>query len=499
MASFRFLQTVLIVLCLIVLSASIFAEVPTYITYQGRLTDSLGNPVADVEHDIVLNIYEDDMTPTPLWSSGTLTGTPTNSLVSIHLGPILPEIFTSGSQRYLGIILDDNPEMAPRVEITSMPYAYQALVADTARYAYAAPASPDDDWSYDGDNIYHETGNVGIGNTSPSELLTIGKDIGSSGFDFLTIGNDVADRGSGLKIGEDGTHHGVMMWGNNDNTISISTRNGGSYNNELTLKNGNVGIGTSPPDTVSLAIINTYNLTGPSEAGYGIKCEIDNPITEGQLVGGEFRVRGGYISVGVKGDVRNASVGSIGGEFTADDVGIYAYASTAATLNGNVNIDGNLTKSSGSFKIDHPLDPENKYLQHSFVESPDMMNIYNGNITTDEDGYAEVVMPDYFEALNMEFRYQLTVIGEFAQAIIKEEIQGSKFSVMTDKPNVKVSWMVTGIRQDRWANEHRIQVEVDKPDEERGYYIAPELYGFDDEKSIDYKIYRSWENEIISD
>ena len=55
---------------------------------------------------------------------------------------------------------------------------------------------------------------------------------------------------------------------------------------------------------------------------------------------------------------------------------------------GDVDVTGTLTKSAGSFKIDHPLDPENKYLSHSFVESPDMMNIYNGNVVLDATGEA---------------------------------------------------------------------------------------------------------------
>src|SRR5262249_48563045 len=89
----------------------------------------------------------------------------------------------------------------------------------------------------------------------------------------------------------------------------------------------------------------------------------------------------------------------------------------AGSFNGDVQIGGNLSKGGGSFKIDHPLDPENKYLYHSFVESPDMKNIYDGTVTTDESGEATITLPGYFEALNRDFRYQLTVIGTFAQAI----------------------------------------------------------------------------------
>jgi hypothetical protein len=83
----------------------------------------------------------------------------------------------------------------------------------------------------------------------------------------------------------------------------------------------------------------------------------------------------------------------------------------AALLEGNVTVTGTLHKGGGSFKIDHPLDPANKYLSHSFVESPDMKNIYDGVTVLDENGEAEITLPDWFSALNKDFSYQLTAIG----------------------------------------------------------------------------------------
>lgn len=131
-------------------------------------------------------------------------------------------------------------------------------------------------------------------------------------------------------------------------------------------------------------------------------------------------------------------------------------------IDGNLNVTGSISKGGGTFRIDHPLDPENKYLYHSFIESPDMMNIYNGNAKTDDEGFAIIELPEYFEALNVDYRYQLTVLEAFAFAVVREKIKKNIFTIQTSEPNVEVSWQVTGIRNDVWAQENRVQVEVEK-------------------------------------
>jgi trimeric autotransporter adhesin len=209
---------------------------------------------------------------------------------------------------------------------------------------------------------------------------------------------------------------------------------------------------------------------------------------------------------GVEGDASGPDGFGVYGTNTADDsiaiYGIDTTASSAALVGvapyaviangsilagefiGNVEVEGSLSKDSGSFKIDHPLDPANKYLYHSFVESPDMMNIYNGNVITDAQGNAVISLPEWFEALNRDFRYQLTVVGQFAQAIVSSKVANHQFAIKTDKPSVEVSWQVTGIRQDAWANAHRIPVEEMKSGKERGFYRHPELYNAPAEKSL---------------
>jgi hypothetical protein len=105
-----------------------------------------------------------------------------------------------------------------------------------------------------------------------------------------------------------------------------------------------------------------------------------------------------------------------------------------------------------------------------------MMNIYNGLVILDKHGKAVVQLPDYFQALNQDFRYQLTAIGTPGPKLyVASEISGNQFSIAGGKPGAKVSWQVTGIRHDAYADAHRIQVEEDKG-KERGTYLHPELF-----------------------
>jgi hypothetical protein len=152
--------------------------------------------------------------------------------------------------------------------------------------------------------------------------------------------------------------------------------------------------------------------------------------------------------------------------------GISAVSDTgwAGHFSGKVHVAGTLSKAAGSFLIDHPLDPANKVLRHSFVESPDMKNVYDGVVTLDKNGEARVELPSYFGALNRDFRYQLTNIGAPASIYIAEEIKNNEFRIAGGKPEMKVSWQVTGIRKDIYAQDNPIVVEEYKAKADRGKY-----------------------------
>ncbi len=157
----------------------------------------------------------------------------------------------------------------------------------------------------------------------------------------------------------------------------------------------------------------------------------------------------------------------------------------AGYFNGDVNVTGNILMPAKFTEIDHPLDPENKVLRLAGVDSPELKVIYDGIVTTDAGGEATVTMPDYFDALNTEFRYQLTVIGEFAQAIVARKIENGQFTIRTEKPNLEVSWQVTGVRKDPYAAASSVQVEALKLEAERGHYLQPAAYGRSADRGVD--------------
>jgi hypothetical protein len=250
---------------------------------------------------------------------------------------------------------------------------------------------------------------------------------------------------------------GVGIYGESDSSIGahgLSNTNTGVFG----LSNTGVGVhGQSDSN------IGTYGLSNTNTGVFGFS-------TAGVGVHGKSEDGTAVLADGVNGiGLLARSTGSLAGRFE-----------------GNVTITGTLAKGAGTFKIDHPLDPANKYLSHSFVESPDMMNIYNGNVTLDKKGQAIVKMPDYFTALNREFRYQLTCIGGFAPVYVAQEIKSNLFKVAGGKPGMKVSWMVTGVRKDAYANANRVVAVEEKKGRERGAYLHPELFGQPKEKAIGY-------------
>jgi hypothetical protein len=160
----------------------------------------------------------------------------------------------------------------------------------------------------------------------------------------------------------------------------------------------------------------------------------------------------------------------------------------AGYFSGNVHVNGTLTAVSKLFRIDHPLDPANRYLYHYSVESAEVLNQYSGNVVLGADGSAWVELPAWFGAINQDVRYQLTPVGAAAPGLyIAQEVHDNRFQVAGGPPGLKVSWLITAVRSDPYIQRYGAPVEVEKPAEERGTYLRPELYGQPEELGLDYR------------
>ncbi len=289
---------------------------------------------------------------------------------------------------------------------------------------------------------------------SPTAFGVVGFNAAGAGAAYGVVGESASPDGVGV-LGGGGTGvRGVTALGTGTGVRAENTATSGAGGGHALEVVGNLPSGDSM----------TVDANGTSNA-WAIRARS----------AGTSVLNAALTTAGVSGSTISATVNSTSGR--AGQFINSAPGGQAAQFIGNVDVSGTLSKGGGSFKIDHPLDPANKYLLHSFVESPDMMNVYNGNITTDRNGYATVELPDWFETLNRDFRYQLTVIGTFAQAIVSQKVAQNRFEIRTNVPQVEVSWQVTGIRQDAWAEKNRIPVELDKAPAEKGRFLHPEAHG----------------------
>jgi len=235
----------------------------------------------------------------------------------------------------------------------------------------------------------------------------------------------------------------------------------------LTVASATVGLGgLSVAGPFSLA----GNLTVPTgylQVGTGISAPANGVGVQGGLsVGGNLTLNGSVTGTLI------ATAETVTGNLGVNGNAVVANLNvgSSATVGGNLNVTGAITAGTKDFKIDDPLDPEHKDLYHASIESSEMKNMYDGVATLDTRGEAVVELPDWFEALNRDFRYQLTAVGAPGPNLyIKEKVRNNRFRIGGGEPGAEVSWQVTGVRHDAWANAHPLQVEQEKSLAERGH------------------------------
>lgn len=473
-------------------SPAVFGQ-STAFTYQGQLKS--GGVPANGQYDFQFALFDGATGGTQQGGTLTFDGNGTNPPSIAVAGGLFTVPLDFGNQypgaaRYLEISVQQHggsgyTTLVPRQPLTPAPYAL-SLVPGAAINA----------------------GSSGLNTVS----LESDSALGDALFALHTATNGVAiygesDTGAGATGVFGFSSQGVGVYGGSDTgqagVSGYSTTTGaGVYGAALWAGGKGVYGFNSQPNSVGVygeataaGSIGVYGKSNDNAGTYGVSTDGSGVYGESTNDSGVYGYTGG-LAGGVTG------VGpyiGVAGERTGPGLlgaAVYGVADVAGTYAGeffgNVYVQGMLFKGGGGFKIDHPTDPANKYLFHSFVESPDMKNFYDGVATTDTDGYATVTLPEWFEVLNKDFRYQLTVIDEadgdtFVQAKVAKKIHDNHFTIRTSQPNVEVSWLVTGIRQDAFANQNRIPVEQDKPADEQGRYLHPTAFGLPETMRVGYE------------
>ena len=419
-------------LATVVFSLSTFAQAPEKMSYQAVVRDGSDALVVSTAVGMQISILQTTSTGTAVYVETQTPTTNANGLVSIEVGSgtVVSGDFTTidwSSDSYF-IQTEVDPLGGTAYTITG---ASQLLSVPYALFSKSSGGVAGAEWNTNGNNIRNtNAGSVVVGSSVPNSNINFV--VSTNASPKAAIGNNGGfnNVNSGeLHFVEDATYAAEC---------GIKIQHNGAANSLYFVG------GCSAPDTI--ARFNRSGFSNIRQLRLGLNYNT-NPTTQLSVDGNS--------------------------DFTGN-----------VTITGDLNVTGNIAKGGGTFKIDHPLDPKNKYLVHSFVESPEMMNIYSGNATTDANGYVTVTLPKYFEAANKDFRYQLTSIGSFSQAIIKEKVNGNKFVIQTSTPGVEVSWQITAVRSDKFANENRIVPEKEK--EFKGTYLHPKLYGAGTEQSETY-------------
>jgi hypothetical protein len=318
--------------------------------------------------------------------------------------------------------------------------------------------------------IQDATGNVGIGATvSPSYKLDV-EHGGSTGIrskstsSFSVVDIDAQSGDAALRFQKAGVNQWNVRNRPADDYFEIFELGGGGSRFVIQDATGNVGIGATVAPSYKL------DVEHGGSTGLRVLSTASFSVVDIDAQSGDAALR--FIKAGVNQWNTRNNPGT-------DDYQIFELGGGGERMRidnttGKVWVNGDFTVVGvKAFTMDHPLDPANKTLMHVAAESNEVINFYSGNVTTDASGKAVVILPEYFEAINKDFRYQLTVIGSFAQAIISKEVSNNKFEIATSVPNVKVSWEVKGVRNDARMQRNPFVAVQEKTAAQKGKYIDP--------------------------
>ena len=332
----------------------------------------------------------------------------------------------------------------------------------------------------DGDGrLYLQAGgNIGMGTTEPTNPLHVGQV-------------------SGIRQNEL-----YLSGGTGWSSVSYNAFHNSANNNWVFPDPSRPAVTVEMDDYGNNPRFQIFSTTRENPTGWVLRLAVDGQTGAVSVPSGDFNVPNGDVGIS-RGQLR------INNDKPADQFGVanavcatstngsavFASGPTAISafgpsqFTGDVHVTGVLSGPGKQFLIDSPSDPENKTLTHACIESDERFNVYSGNVALDDNGEARVTLPHWIGTLNTDFRYQLTCIGQAAPVYVSREVSDDAFSIAGGVPGMTVSWQLTGVRSDAWAQANPLVVEQEKADGEKGFFWNPEAFGHDLTRHMQYKRY----------
>jgi len=516
-------------LCAFVIVSAVSSDIPLMINYQGRVTDSAGDPVTDGNYNMRFRIYDAPTSGNMLWDSGIQSIAVADGVFNVLLGDIGPVLDLPFDEDYWLLTTFDGINQTPRQRLGSAGYAYMA-----SGLVPATEVTGNVPWSSNGVIKAINTATTGTAlhgycsSTTGSSQGVRGESASPSGYGVYGKTSDTGGWAKGV-AGFSASNNGMGVYGFNYSPVGDAFGVWGASDSET--GKGVYGIATATTGV-------NYGVYGTSESsiGAGVQGEITTTTGSSYAVVGRNASSGGSA---VFGWAYATTGGSTAGNFknsSSGGYGVYGYNTSTAGINyavygkcesnqgravrgyanansgtnygihcttnstdgyagyftGDVHVNGSLSKSSGSFLIDHPLDPENKLLRHNFVESPENLLIYRGVTRLDAHGEGQVELPDYFIALTLEREasIQLTPVEI---PFVSAYAWGPRFDRFTirGEPERDVSWVVYAERDDPVIRRLGRPVEEEKGPSnkycDKGKLLDPESYGYPKTMGRDYE------------
>lgn len=344
-----------------------------------------------------------------------------------------------------------------------------------------AGASP---FTLNSGNAVFTTGNVGVGLTAPLYPMHVETAQPRAGYFYSTSNSGVgfglfARASSGSAVGLVGMNTATTGSALGLHAESASTTGRAVFAMASATTGDTWGVWGVSASSAGTGVVG--HATATSGATTGVLGRVDSPTGDATGVYGAAWATSGT-TVGVWGETASTADGAVGvlgyaSATTGQAYGVLGIAESAEGL-GVACIGDSITTGNKQFRIDHPLDPANKYLNHYAAEGPEPYNVYRGNVTLDESGRARVELPSYFASVNRDETYTLTAVGAAAPSLhVAEPVTDGSFVIAGGPAGLRVSWCVVGVRNDAWTRAHPPRTEMQKPAGALGTYLAPELWG----------------------